>query len=195
MEGGRRRAPTCSPCSAPGGGEGRGEVGVFALSSSSAPATFQARATGASFVSCSARSSGPMRARSSAALTGSRLATGPRARGIPLIPLRDPTVARLAADYPGKSHLSHLIPANPASRKRGGSVLPLPRAERAGERGEARRREAGWNAGGDDGGFSLTSLVRGGGPDRRGHWGGVQAAACVSCLPRFPAAQVSAPRG
>ena len=53
----------------------------------SAPATFQARATGASFASCSARSSGPMRARSSAALTGSRLATGPRARGIPLIPL------------------------------------------------------------------------------------------------------------
>ena len=72
--------------SAPGGGEGRGEVGVFALLSS-APATFQARATGASFASCSARSSGPMRARSSAALTGSRLATGPRARGIPLIPL------------------------------------------------------------------------------------------------------------
>ena len=60
----------------------------------SAPATFQARATGASFVSCSARSSGPMRARSSAALTGSRLATGPRARGIPLIPL-NPGESRL----------------------------------------------------------------------------------------------------
>ena len=91
----------------------------YLRSSSFAPATFQARATGASFVSCSARSSGPMRARSSAALTGSRLATGPRA--------------------PGESHLSHLIPLNPGKSRLKKRLCP----SAPGRSGERRKTEGG----------------------------------------------------